>query len=273
MVSITYWNIKMKSFDFTKYKRVFAFGCSFTAYTYPTWADLIFNETTAECYNFGIAGLGNLGIASRIAEANTRFQFNEEDLVIVMYTTFFREDRWIEHKWQALGNVYNQPYYNDNFVKNYVDPVGCMIRDMAQIELSTKYIESLPCDNLLLKAATLTEEYSMLKEEYPSMVDSIMAVYGDLWSSFPSSLYETMFPNGWQARSSRYSSPDGSLQHDSHPITIDYYNYLVNIGVNLSEKTYQYAQEADIRLKNNQYISEWFEYFPEVEAKQSNKLF
>ena len=45
--------------DFNKYKRVFAFGCSFTNYIYPTWADLIMHEMpSAECYNFGKAGGG-----------------------------------------------------------------------------------------------------------------------------------------------------------------------------------------------------------------------
>ena len=46
--------------NWEKYKRVFAFGCSFTHYSYPTWANLIaYQNTDAEFYNFGKAGMGN----------------------------------------------------------------------------------------------------------------------------------------------------------------------------------------------------------------------
>jgi hypothetical protein len=41
--------------DFFKYKRFFAFGCSFTKYHCPSWSDLISKEMpNAEYVNFGL---------------------------------------------------------------------------------------------------------------------------------------------------------------------------------------------------------------------------
>ena len=47
--------------------RLFVFGCSFTKYYWPTWADIIGQEF--EYYeNWGEIGSGNLRIAHRITE-------------------------------------------------------------------------------------------------------------------------------------------------------------------------------------------------------------
>lgn len=258
----------MTYFDWSKYKRVFAFGCSFTSYTYPTWADIIFNETDAECYNFGMPGMGNLGIASRIAEANTMFNFCETDLVLVMYSTVFREDRWIEGIWRAYGCIYNQPFYNDNFVKNYVDPVGCMIRDLAQMELSSKYIRSLPCDNLILRSTDLLEEAGYWTTEERAAINRVTSLYSEFWDSLPPSLKETLFPDGWVVRNCR--TRENKLFHDAHPITSDYYTYLKDIlKLNLSDATYEYVLEADRKLSENTHIEQWDSVFPEVYKRQN----
>jgi len=252
--------------DFNKYKRVFAFGCSFTNYVYPTWADLIMHEMpNSETYNFGRSGGGNHYIACTIAEANTRFKFTDTDLVMVMYTTAFREDRWIEGKWQTNGNVYNQGYYDKNFVKNYVDPTGCIVRDLALIEMSKKYLELLPCDTLFLRGAPLEYEVSSLMND---TMTEVIDVYKDLYNSFPPTMQETMFPNGWVGTIWRGFDPN-QLHLDSHPLPIDYHNYLVKIGVNLTDREYaEKATEKAYTAKPD--YSDWEEIFPDV-AERVNR--
>lgn len=245
--------------DYNKYKRVFAFGCSFTSYVYPTWADIIMNEMPdVESYNFGKAGGGNHFIACRIAEANTRFKFTETDLVMVMYTTAFREDRFMDGGWRTYGNIYNQGYYDKNFVKNYVDPTGCVVRDLALMELSRRYLEMLPCDTFLLRASPLEHEVlELLDEEITKVID----VYKDMYHNFPPTLQETMFPNGWVGTIER--GTPGNMHLDGHPLPIDYYNYLVKLGVNVTDKEYaEKSTEKAFQAKPDN--SDWGEYFPEV---------
>jgi len=54
--------------DFKKYKRFFAFGCSFTQYHWPTWANIISKEFK-ESYNYGQVGAGNFFIYQSLMEA------------------------------------------------------------------------------------------------------------------------------------------------------------------------------------------------------------
>jgi hypothetical protein len=251
--------------DFNKYKRVFAFGCSFTNYVYPTWADLIMHEMpSAECYNFGRSGAGNHFIACAIAEAHTRFNFDENDLVLVMYSTAFREDRYIDESWKTFGNIYNQQYYDKHFVKNYVDPVGCVVRDMALMEMSKRYLDMLPCDTLALRASPVEQEMADLLDDKMS---NVLDLYKNMYYSFPPTLQETMFPDGWLPTMER-GTPD-NLHVDQHPLPIDYYNYLVKLGINVTDK--EYAEESTRKAYlTNPDCSDWEVYFPDT-AEIANK--
>lgn len=257
-------------YDWLKYKRVFAFGCSFTHCWYPTWADIIFNETkNSTCYNFGKAGMGNLAISARIAEANVKFKFNETDLVLVMYTSLFREDRWLEGKWQAHGCIYNQPYYDPNFVKNYVDPIGCLIRDLSLIEMSSSYVRSLSCDNLILLSSDVHDDGTIFSNEYMTTAPNVISHYSSTLESFPLSLKETLFPNGWVTR--RTHIKGNKINEDDHPLPSDYYDYLSTIGLNLSEDTALYIDRVTSILNQNLHQADCV--FEELSDSRQHRLF
>lgn len=70
-------------------KRFFAFGCSYTSYAWPTWADMI--GVNFDVYkNYGRPGCSNLYILQQFLEANDKYKFNNEDVIIVMFTGFAR---------------------------------------------------------------------------------------------------------------------------------------------------------------------------------------
>ena len=76
--------------NFSKYKRFFAFGCSFTDYKWPMWPEIL-SHSVPNYYNFGCAGSDNRLIYLRILEADCLYNFNEEDLIIVMWTNPWRD--------------------------------------------------------------------------------------------------------------------------------------------------------------------------------------
>lgn len=82
------------------YDRFFAFGCSFTNYVWPTWADYL-GLLVKEYYNYGSGGFGNTFIAHQILRANAFHKFNEKDLIIVAWSSPFRFDyqRDINSNW------------------------------------------------------------------------------------------------------------------------------------------------------------------------------
>jgi hypothetical protein len=71
---------------------LFTFGCSFTEYIWPTWADILGREF--EYYeNWGKAGGGNQYIFNSLIECHLRNQLTKDDTVIIRWTSPDREDR------------------------------------------------------------------------------------------------------------------------------------------------------------------------------------
>lgn len=221
--------------DFTKYKRFFAFGCSYTSYIWPTWADLISKEMPqAEFYNLGKTGAGNLCISSRVAEANNRFKFTNTDLVMVMFSSYTREDRWVEYEWMTRGNVYVNNVYSSDWVRKFADERGYMIRDASLIDLTTRYLQALPCDSRMMLSVPFKTNSDSPNHDSTAPND-ILNVYKDTFEEMSPSLFELELV-GWTTDYKKFK--------DGHPSPIIYYNYLEKIGINLSESTKQYALDA-----------------------------
>lgn len=237
----------MISIDFNKYKRFFAFGCSFTSHIYPTWADIIASEMpNVEYHNLGCSGGGNLFITVRLAEANMRFNFNKDDLIMVMYSTFYREDRWFDGGWKLGGNIYNNPTYDDAFVRKYADPAGYVIRDLALIESSRRYIESLDCDSHFMMATGWDCERK--HGDYGGHIEKeAFTIYEKTLSKFHPSMFELEFNNTWSTQVS-YLNNAGDMIHDPHPRPRRYKNYLEKIGIPLTQASELYVQSAEDKL-------------------------
>ena len=102
-----------------KYNRIFTFGCSWTLYIWPTWADIIrYTDQSPLVYNWGMPGIGNVGIFHKMIECDLTNKFTENDLIIVEWTSWTREDRFI-NSWESYGNIFNNSYYDENFIKKY----------------------------------------------------------------------------------------------------------------------------------------------------------
>lgn len=107
-------------------KRLFAFGCSLTYYSWPTWADLISQEFD-QYYNFGVMGCGNQFIQFTVYEADALFSLNESDTVLIMASHPFRNDTFAldDHnylRWQSRGYVYqpsNDDIYTDKWLREF----------------------------------------------------------------------------------------------------------------------------------------------------------
>ena len=105
-------------------KRCFAFGCSYTSYSYATWADLI-GINFEEYYNYGRSGCSNNYIMNRIVEADHIYKFDPKtDFVLVMLTGFGRFS-YLPRKsqWQTKGDLHSYNYNTNDpvtvdFVKN-----------------------------------------------------------------------------------------------------------------------------------------------------------
>ena len=87
--------------------------------------------------NWGLSGLGNVGIFHRIVECDLRNTFTEDDLIIVLWSHWNREDRYDRH-WQAHGNIFHEGYYDKSFVKKYWSLENDIIKNSTAIISANK---------------------------------------------------------------------------------------------------------------------------------------
>ena len=139
--------------------RVFAFGCSLTQYFYPTWADILIHhykkEGATSGENWGRSGAGNQYISTRIWEAHTEHKFTKDDIILLQWSSFFREDRYHMGKgWHTPGNFSQATIIDNAFVLNnyryesvweWADLMWATMRDCATISSTHKALEQIGC--------------------------------------------------------------------------------------------------------------------------------
>lgn len=250
--------------DLSKYKRIFTFGCSFTHWYYPTWANVVHQcAPDITMINLGQGGGGNSFIANRMTQANRTYTFCDTDLVMVMWSTLCREDRYYDLRWRTVGNVFSQSEYDKKFVKKFCDPIGYLIKDLSTIDLATSYMKNLPCDYFDMLSVPFN--YQIIDEESDIYKD-VMHTYRDLISHFPAPMYELM---GSFFGKLTYMN-NGEVMEDFHPNSQTYCDYLQKIGFPITPAAVSYAEEAHSKAQTVKDSSWFVRTFPEIQHASSN---
>ena len=263
----------LRNINLGKYKRLFTFGCSFTSYKWPTWADVLASEMPGvDYYNFGHCGGGHILIQCKITEANVRYKFNEDDLIVVMWTTMCREDHFIGGQWLHTGNIFSQNEYDQAFVRKFADTTGYLVRDMALITMTTNFLKSLPSTTVTLASVPYDNQQDLA---HP-LVPQILELYKDTVESTPQNLFELEMNRQWDFGHEYYTpvhcKPGEPKFGDYHPNTQRYYNYLKKIGFNLTDKSLNYTNIAMEQLRRTNTVAEMAEVFAYLMPSQTRTL-
>lgn len=182
--------------------RLFAFGCSFTCYKWPTWADIL-GKTFDQYFNYGRAGAGNQYIFNSIIEASLTHKIQSDDTVIVMWTSVTREDRYVNRKWITPGSIYHQTVYDKKFVKKFADVRGYVIRDLSLIHSIDAVLNSVGCSRYFLSMVDILNP-NCFEDQKGKFVDELI----DLQTYFQTtieqirpSVHATVFNYNWNTRS------------------------------------------------------------------------
>ena len=189
-------------------RRLFTFGCSFTEYKWPTWADILGREFDY-FENWGRCGAGNSFILYSLSECIKRNKISKHDTVIIMWSSIAREDRWVK-TWITPGSIYTQNEYDENFVKKYANPTGYLIRDLAIISSTKQVLDSIGCSWQFLSMVPLNYYYDDSVDEFDSesiINKNVLKLYKDEVLSIKPSVYELVFNNDWYSRP--LESPEG----------------------------------------------------------------
>ena len=133
-------------------RRLFTFGCSYTKYYWPTWAEYLALDFDY-FENWGKPGLGNQAIIERIAECDARNKFTADDVVIVQWSSHLRHDWYHIHDlpenrprgWKTHGSIfsmYNKKIFDKDWVDMFFYEPAYIMHTLNAIKLAQTYLKS-----------------------------------------------------------------------------------------------------------------------------------
>lgn len=135
-------------------KRFFAFGCSYTFYSWPTWADFL-GLSAEEYENWAIPGLGNQAIFERVVEANTRKKFSKDDVIIIQWSSHLRYDWFNRHSlkdrtsnWRTNGSIFsiqNKEILDPHWFYHFFDEFGFLYHTLNFISAAQSLLDAIGC--------------------------------------------------------------------------------------------------------------------------------
>lgn len=141
-----------------KVKRLFTFGCSFTNYRWPTWADFI-GQSYDVYENWGAPGAGNYYIASKLFECNQVNKLTKKDTVLVMLSSFTRFDYIAPNSEHVIsGNVYSQTNISKEFLSNYWSEEYGFHMTWFCLNSIINFLENIGCEYRIMSAFNLAKK-------------------------------------------------------------------------------------------------------------------
>lgn len=255
--------MKIQNLTPKKYKRFFAFGCSLTNYLWPTWADIIAQDIPVY-ENWGARGGGNHFIFNSIIEADSQHQFTSDDLIIVVWSSKEREDRYHNNRWiHDTNSTMENTYGKDWVIKYALEKRGFLIRDLAMMRAAQILLSQSGCDwanfiihpNINLNHSLIKEIFSDEEKNHNQWIDTfnnicegkeitplvehydVIRTYKDVFKNINRS-YQECFP--YQYFEKR-SAPNNN---DLHPTPIEALTFLDTVFPNntLSIESREYAK-------------------------------
>ena len=206
-------------------KRLFTFGCSFTRYYWPTWADMLGREYD-EFENWGNGGIGNRAILERLTECIVNNKITADDTIIVQWSDLHRFDMHkprpgLPEGWAQGGNMLAAPDFNKCWIGSIWEEQSYVMHTLNFIKLAITLLESLPCTWYM----TSLYDISLDLNRWPSSFKNYLPV-----------LQHKNFLPPMDSFFSQYAFPrktlidiDEKTQLDEHPTPIAHYAWLAEI--------------------------------------------
>lgn len=200
-------------------KRLFTFGCSYTSYSWPTWADLLSFEYD-EFHNWALAGLGNRAIAERVSEANVRHKFTKDDTIIVQWSSHIRNDWYHQTSlpdrhpgWKTAGSIFNYinaSLYDEKWIKTFFFEPAFLMHTLNNISLVQNFLNSIGCTWYMTSIGDIRNMGTDLREgvgygERPNINVSAFDKSKYAWENIPElMIYEDQI---WKKYANKWLTP------------------------------------------------------------------
>ena len=221
----------------------FAFGCSFTAFGWPTWADLVGTRFPDNYYNYGRAGAGNFYIFQRLIHAHAMQTITKDDLVIIQWSGTMREDRYIDGRWITPGGLFN--YYPKEYIEKYVSDRGFLIRDLTLITAAKTILDNIGCDYHFISIGPIVNK-NELWDDGIADVEDLIATYKDTLAVIKPSYIEVLGTNYYP----RIVGGGNIEITDAHPVPGEHHRYLQKVLPHLVPSDENLGLKLDKLLAN-----------------------
>lgn len=190
--------------------RLFVFGCSYTNFRWPTWAEITYTMLRDhgyinEFYQYGISGAGNELIARTVELADAVHTFTPADTIIVNFTHWDRIDSWgmrlnagdMWPSWNVGGNWLHNGIHGMDF-RLYYSEVNNILNNKHWIQyiterypntiiLGSNYYITEPEGNSTLSAVNDFEQYmytESMKSDENNLLSSRYCINKNLKTSW-----------------------------------------------------------------------------------------
>lgn len=251
---------------------LFTFGCSYTKFKYPTYSDFL-SPYFDNHFNFGIPGIGNRGIFNTVVE-NVDY-ITEDDFVIIQWSSLLREDRIFENnEWKAGGVITNTPYYDEDWVSKYFNPIQQTKELISYLKTLIPLIESKtknfrwfymlePWESNLMGEPS--EIHSIIEEKYKLLDNTNLLDYlkkiSIQNSNFLGSI-ESFLPNSPRKPIFNFDSDSQTIIYDGHPCPSDHYSFSMHI---IKSFELEIFDNFIVNEKNKEVANKWKLYVHDEE--------
>lgn len=182
--------------------RFFSFGCSFTQYAWPTWADILGREY--EYFeNWGAQGAGNHFIFYSLIECIARNQIGPNDAVGIMWTSTHREDRFLNGQWNYSGSIYSSNLPKE-YLDDWTDSNHYLLTSVELVFAAQQILDSLGCRYWFFAMVPIddaTEPTTNRPYKFiPGIKSEILRLYKPSLDVIKPSVYEAVFGFDWESR-------------------------------------------------------------------------
>lgn len=225
-------------------KRLFTFGCSYTTWTWPTWADMLAADFDQHL-NYAIRGSGNMSIAHRVSECLINNNITKNDVIIIQWTDYHRFDIHLPNltknsNWAGGGNIFNNQYIPEDIKRSW-NEYSYVLYTLNNINMTINLLKNSKCKWYMTFRIDLLGDipkFSNLKNYQKIFdIDNFLKPIDDY---VPRKEYKGI-------KLPKELVKLGTGEYDAHPTTIHHRNWLMdNLGNKLSlEKSKTVFSEYD----------------------------
>jgi len=181
-----------------------------------------------------------------------------------MWSSICREDRYYNNDWNTPGNIFTQGLYDEAWVQKFADPKGYLLRDMALIDLTRRYLESTEATWYFLNMSPF-EQLICAENKHMGNYRDIMKLYQDTLKYVKPDILNTVYQGRWPE--TPILAPGGQT-FDYHPTPAGHLRYLERIFPNLKlkESTKEFVNHHEELVRKSKTVEQvekhWFSKSP-----------